>query len=327
MVRVSLRLTSRRVPGLRSNKALAQSPHIPGPFRIRAVNKTIRVLLCDDQPSIRAHLRKALAGAQGIEVVGEAAGGRVAVRMARELLPDVVIMDISMPDLDGIQATRQIVAQVSTVKVMIFSAESNARTVQQALAAGASGFVVKSSNAEELIHALRTVMDGGQYLSPAIHAAALASQPPKPEPSSPEPQSNPQTPNPIRVVLLDDTAFVRERLAELLSALEGVQVVGQASDVPAASRLIKEFKPDVLVMDLELPGQSGMDLLASIGKDQDAPLIIILTNYDYPVLRQGCAKLGAHFYFYKPVEFERVIEVCDDLARRARRGRSNSPED
>jgi DNA-binding NarL/FixJ family response regulator len=266
-----------------------------------------------------------LAGTDAIEVIGEASGARDRVRMALDLMPDVVIMDISMPDLNGILATKQILTKAPAIRVVIFSAESGPKIAAQALSSGASAYLVKSSNAGELIQTLHLVMEGGRYVSPSIQESAQQQE--RPRRSREAQTANHESHWPIRVVLVDDTQFVRERLAELLSALEGVQVVGQASDVAGALQLIQDLQPDVLVLDIELPGQSGMDLLAAIPKDTKRPLIIVLTDYDYPVLRHGCAKLGADFYFYKPIEFERVIEVCEDLAKRALKRARPAPEE
>ena len=273
-------------------------------------------MLCDDQMAIRNHLRKTLSQATGWEVIGEASGGRAGVQMAIKLRPDVIIMDISMPDLNGIQATKRILSEVPETKVLIFSAESNTEIVQQAFSAGALGFLLKSNDRVELILALSHVTQGKRYVSAALSEvsspktrASIESGSKRPAPSDNPPQ--------VRVLLVDDSTCVRERLAESLSALDGVEVIGQVGNVAAALEFMQKQKPEVVVVDIELPGQSGMELLADLPKT-GRPLVIILTNYDYPVLRQGCARLGADFYFYKPVELERVIEVCEDLAKRNR---------
>jgi len=288
----------------------------------------VRVLLCDDQVGIRSYIRRKLANLATIEIIGEATGGRAGIRMALELKPDIVIMDVSMPDLNGVRAMNEILAAAPDIKVIIFSAERSPQLAEQALMAGARAYLVKSGNADELIQVVQLVLEGKRYISPGI------SQRPAPLPSEQEPVENapqvsvpaPESLEPVRVILVDDIRYFRVRLAEMLSASQGVQVVGQAGDAPTALRLIEELQPDVLVLDIDLPGQSGMDLLASIPKEGRRLLIIILTNYDYPVLRHGCAKLGADFYFYKPVEFERVREVCEDLAKRRFRKNQAPPQ-
>jgi two-component system response regulator DesR len=120
----------------------------------------------------------------------------------------------------------------------------------------------------------------------------------------------------VRVLLVDDACCVRERLAELLLEIEGVEIAGQAGDVPTAVRLIERDRPDVLVMDVDLPGRSGLELLETLRRGCARPVIIVLSYHDVPALRSRCAQLGASFYFYKPEEVERVAEVCQDLARR-----------
>jgi DNA-binding NarL/FixJ family response regulator len=282
-----------------------------------AMKEAVRVLLCDDQLAVRSHVRKMLAGVAGIEIIGEATGGRAGVQMALELKPEVVIMDISMPDLNGIVATRQILAVAPELKVIVFSAESGAQIAQQALSAGARAYLVKSAGAEEFIRTLELVVQGERYLSRAINDVSSPAQEKAQKQPLKTPPADPVDQAPIRVVLVDDARHVRERLAEMLSAVKGVQVVGQAPDVPLGLQLVQELQPDVLILELELPGQTGMDLLSSIGKGVRKPLIIVLTSLDYPVLRRACAELGADFYFYKPAEFQKVAEVCEDLALRS----------
>jgi len=129
---------------------------------------TIRVLLVDDQQLIRAGFRVLLDAATDLQVVGEAADGVNAVDEARRLRPDVVLMDIRMPRLDGIEATRAIVAAVPTVRVLILTTYDLDEYVYEALRAGASGFLLKDVRADHLVEAVRTVGDGGGLLDPAV---------------------------------------------------------------------------------------------------------------------------------------------------------------
>jgi DNA-binding NarL/FixJ family response regulator len=118
----------------------------------------------------------------------------------------------------------------------------------------------------------------------------------------------------IRVVLVDDSALVRERLAAFLSALDGVEVAGQAADIPSGTALVRQTRPEVLLLDLDFRGEDGTELLATARKENPSLVIIMLTNHDYPKLRQQCAQLGADFYFHKATEFEKMLKVCQDLA-------------
>ncbi|MCX6907764.1 MAG: response regulator transcription factor [Verrucomicrobia bacterium] len=127
-----------------------------------------RVLLVDDHKIMREGLRSLLAVTPGVEVVGEAGDGRSAVQLALKLSPDVVVMDIGMPDLNGVDATRQIKAHAPKIKVIALSLHSDERFIAGMFKAGASGYLLKDGAFEELARAIRTVADGHSYLCPRI---------------------------------------------------------------------------------------------------------------------------------------------------------------
>jgi DNA-binding NarL/FixJ family response regulator len=130
---------------------------------------TVRVLLVDDQALVRAGFRMILGAEDDMCVVGEAEDGDDAVRLARSLRPDVVLMDIQMPRLDGVEATRQIVADPGTqTRVVILTTFERDDYIFEALRAGASGFLLKNAPPEELLHAVRMVADGNALLSPSV---------------------------------------------------------------------------------------------------------------------------------------------------------------
>jgi two-component system response regulator NreC len=128
----------------------------------------IKVILADDHQIVRHGLRSLLSKEPDIVVVGEADNGRAVVRLVQELSPQVVIMDISMPDLNGIEATRQILSDFSGVKVIALSMHSDSLFVLNMFKAGASGYLLKDCALEELVKAVRTVMNRKVYLSPSI---------------------------------------------------------------------------------------------------------------------------------------------------------------
>jgi DNA-binding NarL/FixJ family response regulator len=128
----------------------------------------VRVLLVDDDDLMRAGLRAVLGSDATIEVVGEAADGRAAADRVRALRPDVVLMDVRMPDLDGISATREVLAASPDVKVVIVTTFEQDDYVFGALAAGASGFLLKRTKPEELIAAIHTIAAGDSLLSPSV---------------------------------------------------------------------------------------------------------------------------------------------------------------
>ncbi|HVQ95079.1 MAG TPA: response regulator transcription factor [Mycobacteriales bacterium] len=135
----------------------------------------IRTLLVDDQPLIRSGIRALLESEEDVEVVGEAADGQAGVELATQLRPDIVLMDIQMPVVDGIEATRRIARdeRLAAARVVMLTNYGLDEYVFQALRAGASGFVLKDSKPEELLQALRVVTDGGALLSPAVTRALI----------------------------------------------------------------------------------------------------------------------------------------------------------
>ena len=128
----------------------------------------IRVFLADDHPVVRQGLRTFLDSRDGIEVVGEAGDGRAALDEIRKLRPDLVLMDIRMPELDGISATREVLAAEPELKVVVLTTFEEDDYIFEALSAGASGFLLKRTKPEELIAAIHTVADGDSLLSPSV---------------------------------------------------------------------------------------------------------------------------------------------------------------
>lgn len=135
----------------------------------------VRILLADDHELMRDGLRSVLEREPDLEVVGEAGSGREAVERVRELKPNLVLMDVAMADLNGIEATQQIHAECPETKVVALSSHSDRRYVVSILRAGASGYVLKSDAYEELRRAVRAVIGGRSYLSVAVAGGVLES--------------------------------------------------------------------------------------------------------------------------------------------------------
>jgi DNA-binding NarL/FixJ family response regulator len=129
---------------------------------------SIRIMIADDHEIVRNGLRSLIEKELDMEVIAEAGNGRNAVRIALELAPDVVIMDIAMPELNGIEAARQIITALPRIKVIALSMHADKRYVMEMLKAGASGYILKDSAFEELACAIRTTLKNRTYLSPSI---------------------------------------------------------------------------------------------------------------------------------------------------------------
>jgi DNA-binding NarL/FixJ family response regulator len=132
------------------------------------IGTKIRVLVVDDHVMMRSGLKALLEADANVEVVGEADEGRSGLQMAADLSPDVVVMDLRMPDMNGIEATRRLIATNNAEKVIALSANADRESVVEMLRAGAKGYVVKASAFEELAAAIRTVNKGKVYLSPTV---------------------------------------------------------------------------------------------------------------------------------------------------------------
>jgi len=133
----------------------------------------IRIILADDHKITRQGLRSLLEAIADMEVVAEAENGRGAVELAKQFSPDVIIMDVSMPDLNGVEATRQILADNPAVRVVALSMHSDTLFVSEMLKSGAGGYLLKDCAFEELEQAIRTVMQGKSYLSPSISGVVV----------------------------------------------------------------------------------------------------------------------------------------------------------
>jgi len=136
-----------------------------------------RIVLCDDHPVVLAGLRNLIGGECDFEIVGEASNGNGALKVIRESRPDVAIVDISMPEMNGIVLTRRLTGELPHVRPLVLSLHEDRAYVKQALDAGARGYVLKRSAAENLVQAIRAVMSGGTYVDPSVVDRVLAGAP------------------------------------------------------------------------------------------------------------------------------------------------------
>jgi DNA-binding NarL/FixJ family response regulator len=214
----------------------------------------IRVVLADDQPLVRAGLRVLIADTPGIDVAGEAATGDEAVRLAGDIRPDVVLMDIRMPGMDGIEATRMITAGEDATRVIILTTFDDDDYVYGALRAGASGFLVKDMVLEDILTAIRVVAAGDALIAPSVTRRLIGEFAARPRPA-PRPSALPGVTGREREVLtlvgqgmsnaeiaarlVISTATAKAHVARLLAKLgarDRVQLVIAAYEAGLASR-------------------------------------------------------------------------------------------
>ncbi len=117
----------------------------------------------------------------------------------------------------------------------------------------------------------------------------------------------------LKVLVADDSPLIRERLAAVISDIENAELVGQAENVQEAIESIRRLKPDVVILDIRMPGGSGLQVLEQAKAGQSPPVVIVLTSFPLPPYRKRCEALGADYFFDKPTDFDRVAEVFKQL--------------
>jgi len=119
----------------------------------------------------------------------------------------------------------------------------------------------------------------------------------------------------MRLFIADDSEVLRERLVDILSEIEGVKIVGQEGDATKVIAAIERLNPDLVILDIQMPGGNGISILETLKKMENPPLVIMFTNYPYLQYRRRCLEAGADFFFYKGTEFEKLIDVIRESAK------------
>jgi DNA-binding NarL/FixJ family response regulator len=121
----------------------------------------------------------------------------------------------------------------------------------------------------------------------------------------------------MKLFIADDSDIIRDRIRGLVSGIQGIEVAGEAADIQGSTTGLLETKPNLVVLDIRMPGGNGLNLLREVKKDPGAPAVIVLTNYPFPEYRSLAARLGADYFFDKSTEFEEVAKVLKGLVKRA----------
>lgn len=176
---------------------------------------TIQILIADDHGVLRAGLRALLSSEKDLEIVGEAGSGEQALAMAQELKPDLILLDISLPDLSGIEVTRQLKEDRPGIRVLILTVHEDEGLLQEAIRAGAAGYIIKRAVESELIDAIRAVSRGDLYVHPAMTRVLLRDMAPTPSPKQPTVEM--PTPREIDVLRYIAQGYTNRQTAEALS--------------------------------------------------------------------------------------------------------------
>jgi DNA-binding NarL/FixJ family response regulator len=211
----------------------------------------IRVLLADDQELVRSGFRLILELADGIEVVGEAADGREAVRLAKELQPDVVLMDVRMPELDGIEAIRRLRQAGVDAHVLVLTTFDLDEYVYAAMRAGASGFLLKDAPREQLVTAVRTVARGGALLAPTVTKRLIERFVDRPAPTEAAPALAELSARELEVLQLLARGLSNAEIADEL-------VIGEATVKTHVARILRKLDVRDRVQAVVIAYESGV---------------------------------------------------------------------
>ena len=258
------------------------------------MSSSIRVLLVDDDALVRSGLRMMLAGAERIEVVGEADDGRGVLAAVDLHRPDVVLMDIRMPQLDGVAATRLLRAQPAAPAVVVLTTFDADELVLRALRAGAAGERHTLGEADEPGPGAREPFPRG----PGGDAHQLAADDLDHEAAT--------------VLLVDDDALVRSGLKMMLAGAERIEVVGEVDDGRGVLAAVDAHHPDVVLMDIRMPQLDGIAATGLLRAQPNAPAVLVLTTFDADELVLRALRAGAAGFLLKdtpPAEIVRAIEL------------------
>lgn len=214
--------------------------------------ETVRVALCDDHSVVRSGLRRILEAEDGLQVVAEAGTAEVAISIARAHHPDVFVMDLGLPGMGGIEATRRVRSTSPDTRVLVLTVHADVGYLRQAFDAGAAGYLVKDAADIELLQAVHTVAAGSEYVHPTLGAALLAPDAPPARPGGPGGQLSDREVEVLRLIALGHTHT--EIAAELYVSVRTVEThrahIHQKTDLRTRAELVR-FARDAGLLDHE----------------------------------------------------------------------------
>jgi len=279
-----------------------------------------RVLLADDHRMVVEALGRLLA--PHAEVVGVVVDGQTLLERAATERPDVIVCDISMPGLDGLAATRELLAADPEIRVIILSQHDDAAHVRAAFRAGARAYVVKNAAADDLLTAIEETLRGHYYASPAMTGYLVGALAATEDAATVEALGEPAVArpvDPISVLVVDDDPIYRTVVRAHLAA-EDFALVGEAEDGHHGVELAARLRPDVVLMDLKMPGMDGIEATSRICSEQPGVRILAVTGVDTDAPILAAARAGAVGYVAKDATEELAAAI-----RRVHRGETCLP--
>lgn len=268
----------------------------------------ISVMVVDDHPMWRQTLRKVLERSRTGVVIAEASDGEEAIELAKKTRPDVVVMDLALPKMGGIEATKKLVAAARSIKVLVLSASDREADVLDAIRAGASGYLLKTAVPTDVVEAVRRIYRGELVLPPELADVVLEQLRTGGEPA----------PSGLRVVLADSSALFRDGLARMLSE-KGFEVVATVGDADALIRCVASERPDVVVTDA-YPSSGASpevtDLAGEIKRDYpDMGVLVLAQDVDVKIGSQLVADAAGGVGYLLKERVEEIGQLADAIDR------------
>lgn len=273
-----------------------------------------KILLVEDQALVAAALRQFFEPRfQIVEVVLDGAGLEPATRRQQ---PDVVVVNLEIPGLDGLDGVRALCQTFAEVRIVVLGAPTDSDRVRATFAAGADAYLVKSSEPKEFVFAVEEILKGRSYVTPAATRALIEDlrREPMVEPSVTDRSNTPESEQRLRVLLVDDQAVSRLGLEMLLREDPDIEIVGQAADGEEAVERAAALEPDVVLMDLMMPKMNGAEATRAICQAQPAVRVLLTTTLSVGELVLEAVRAGASGYLTKNVESSDLLTALHAVA-------------